>query len=106
YAALRFAGFLRAAPSCNARYPRGAAGVSSWTALARTSSKEDSYPPKGFSTQRGGRLVGPVFRPEVVLGSGEKAVDVVERRHPSGPRICRKLSEARDFPQGWPLTQA
>jgi hypothetical protein len=41
--------------------------------------KEGFYPPKGFSTQRGGRLFGPVFRPEVVLGSGDKAVDVVER---------------------------
>jgi hypothetical protein len=37
------------------------------------------YPPKSFSTQRGGRLFGPDFRPEVVLGSGEKAVDDVER---------------------------
>jgi hypothetical protein len=27
----------------------------------------------------GGRLFGPDFRPEVVPGSGEKAVDVVER---------------------------
>jgi hypothetical protein len=27
----------------------------------------------------GGRLFGPVFRPEVVLGTGDKAVDVVER---------------------------
>jgi hypothetical protein len=33
----------------------------------------------------GGRLFGPVFRPEVVLGSGEKAVDVVERRDPTRP---------------------
>jgi hypothetical protein len=44
-----------------------------------TISKEDSCPPKSFSTQRGGRLFGPDFRPEVVPGSGEKAVDVVER---------------------------
>jgi hypothetical protein len=41
--------------------------------------KEGFYPPKGFSTQRGVRLFGPVCRPEVVLGSGDKAVDVVER---------------------------
>jgi hypothetical protein len=48
----------------------------------------------------GGRLFGPVFRPEVVLESGEKAVDVVERLPPSRPRIYRKLREAPDYPQG------
>jgi hypothetical protein len=54
----------------------------------------------------GGRLFGPVFRPEVVLGSGEKAVDVVERRPPSTPRTYRKLCEAHFFPQMNLLTQA
>jgi hypothetical protein len=52
------------------------------------------------------RLFGPVYRPEVVLGSGEKAVDVVERRHPSTPRIYRNLREANFFPQVNLLTQA
>src|SRR6266540_3342088 len=51
-----------------------------------TVSKEGFCPPKSFSTQRGGRLFGPVFRPEVVLRSGEKAVDVVERRQTSRPK--------------------
>jgi hypothetical protein len=71
-----------------------------------TTYKEGWCPPKSFSTQRGGRLFGPVCRPEVVLGSGEKAVDVVERRRPSGPRICQNLGEAPNFPQARKLTQA
>src|SRR4051794_15222363 len=32
-----------------------------------TDSKKDWCPSKSFSTQRGGRLFGPDFRPEVVL---------------------------------------
>jgi hypothetical protein len=68
--------------------------------------KEGSCPPKSFSTQRGGRLFGPDFRPEVVLGSGEKAVDVVERRHPSMPETYVNLREVPVFPQGGQLTQA
>jgi hypothetical protein len=59
-----------------------------------------------LSTQRVRRLFGPVFRPEVVLGSGEKAVDVVERRHPSIPKIYRNLCEVNFFPQVNLLTQA
>src|SRR6266516_759941 len=51
----------------------------------------------------GGRLFGPVFRPEVVPGSGDKAVDVVERRHLTMPRTYRNLSEAAFFPQDEPV---
>jgi hypothetical protein len=46
-----------------------------------------------------GRLIGPVFRPEVVLDSGEKAVDVVERRIPVMAGIYRNLSEPPEYPQ-------
>jgi hypothetical protein len=56
-------------------------------------------PSENFSTQRGGRLFGPVFRPEVVRGSGENTVDVVERSYPTTPQIYRKLSEALSYPQ-------
>ncbi|HEX9380688.1 MAG TPA: hypothetical protein VF891_04240 [Gaiellaceae bacterium] len=80
-----------------------AAGVSTRVRSAKDCLKEGSYLQKSFSTQRGGRLFGPVFRPEVVLGSGEKAVDVVERRRPSRPKSYRKLLEAIHRP---PLTQA
>src|SRR6266576_1046122 len=51
----------------------------------------------------GGRLFGPVFRPEVVLESGDKAVDVVERRHLTMPQTYRNLSEPSFFPQNEPV---
>jgi hypothetical protein len=54
----------------------------------------------------GGRLFGPDFRPEVVPESGEKAVEGVERWHPTPPRTYRKLGEAPVFPQPESLTYA
>src|SRR5947208_7107239 len=69
-------------------------------------SKEGRCPPKIFSTQRGGRLFGPDFRPEVVPGSGAKAVDVVERYHLSMPKSYRKLSDASTLSTGRPLAQS
>src|SRR5262249_40705460 len=60
-------------------------------------SSEKLLHPAGGSTLRAG------FPARSRSEAGEKAVDVVERRHPSAPETCRKLIEAAGFPQLVPV---
>src|SRR6476661_3412858 len=54
----------------------------------------------------GGRLFGPVFRPEVVPESGIRLWMLWRGDTRHTPRICRKLREASFCPQARLLTQA
>src|SRR5580765_1464306 len=75
--------------------PTGGVSVQRRVRLFRKAS-----PPNGGSTLRAG------FPARSRSRVGEKAVDVVERKHPSTPESYRNLREAPFFPQARLLTQA